>query len=318
MTTLLADIGGTNARFAVLAGGMIGPVVHLLARDYARFADALAAGLERQADPAKITAAILAVAGAINDNRCALTNSPWIIDAAELRDAFGLKSVDLVNDFAALAWSLPALPREALRILPGGHARAGEPMVVLGPGTGFGVAAYVPHGGSGLVLTTEAGHVGLAGSSPREDAVIGVLREEFGRVSSERILSGPGFENLYRALCRLDGITLPERSAAEITRDGLSGSCTICRAALDMFCAFLGSVAGDLALSYGARGGVFVAGGITAHLADYLPVSQFRARFEDKGRMRKLTEQIPVSLITGDDTAFIGLKVLAEHGIAPK
>jgi glucokinase len=151
----------------------------------------------------------------------------------------------------------------------------------------------------------------------REDAVIEYLRQRYGHVSVERLLSGPGLENLYRAIAAIDAEAMPNRNAAEITRAALEGRCTTSRAALDMFCALLGEVAGNFALSFGARGGVFIAGGITAHLRDFLPQSAFRARFEAKGRMKHYVEPIPAYLILHDDPAFIGLKALAVRSAAP-
>lgn len=311
-TTLLADIGGTNARFALLAGGKIGPISYLATRDYPHFADALAAYLKQQGG-AKPEQAVLAVAGVVDQGRCALTNNPWVIDAAELRAPFGFGKVELVNDFAAVAWSLARLPDKYLRPLPEGQPRHGAPMLAIGPGTGLGVAAYVPGAGAGIVLTTEAGHMTLPAGSAREDAVINELRREFGHVSAERVLSGPGLQNLYRAVCAIDQVSLPPRSAAEVTQAARDGSCPVCRATVDMFCALLGTVAGDLALAFAARGGVFIAGGVTHHIADDLPRTAFRERFEAKGRMRGFVETIPVSLLLHDDAPFIGLRVLAER-----
>jgi glucokinase len=152
----------------------------------------------------------------------------------------------------------------------------------------------------------------MAGSSPREDAVIAHLRRRLGHVSAERVLSGTGLENLHDALAALDDITLPRRSAAEITRAGIEGSCPTSRAAIDMFCAMLGTVAGNLALTFGAKGGIFIAGGVLRHMPEYFAGSQFRARFEEKGRFRSYLEPIPAYLILDDDAAFDGLRHLAE------
>jgi len=184
-------------------------------------------------------------------------------------------------------------------------------MLALGPGTGFGVAAYVPHEQGGFVLRTEGGHSTMPSGSVREDAIIEKLRQHFGHVSAERILSGRGLENLYRAIVSLDSLSVPERSAAEITQAALTGHCAASRAAVDTFCAMLGEVAGNLALGIGAQGGVYVAGGIALHLRDYLHRSQFRARFEAKGRMSPYLSVIPVYLILRDDPAFVGLRSFA-------
>lgn len=310
---LLADIGGTNARFAVLAGRELGPVAHVAVAGHARFTDALAAYLAQRAD-GPIDAAVLAVAGVVAGERCALTNNPWVVDAAELRARFGFGSVRLVNDFEAIAWALPHFASDALCRIGGGGAVAGAPKAVLGPGTGLGVGAFVP-GQGGLVLRSEGGHATLPGASSREDAVIALLRQSFGHVSIERALSGPGLENLYRAIAALDGVTVPARSAADITRAACDDECPVSRAALDMFCALLGDVAGNLALTFGARGGVYIAGGIIPRLSDELLRSAFRTRFEAKGRMRSYVEPIPVYVVMHEDPAFVGLKAFAEAAL---
>ena len=306
---LLADIGGTNARFAVLSGTELGPVTHIPAAGHALFADALAAYLDRT--PGRIDVAVLAVAGVVAGDRCALTNNPWVVDAAELLGAFGFTSVRLINDFEAIAWGLPHFSGEDVHRIGGGDPVVDAPIAVLGAGTGLGVAAYLPQGG-GLVLTSEGGHVTLAGGSPREDAVIAHLRQRFGHVSAERALSGPGLENLYQAIAALDGASVPARGAAEISNAAFTGECPISRAALDMFCAMLGDVAGNLALTFGARGGVYIAGGIVPRLSEGLVRSAFRTRFESKGRMRAYVEPIPVYVVMHRDPAFVGLKALAQ------
>ena len=292
---LLADIGGTNARFAVLSGTELGPVTHIPAAGHALFADALAAYLDRT--PGRIESAVLAVAGVVAGDRCALT------------------SVRLINDFEAIAWGLPHFSGEDVHRIGGGDPVVDAPIAVLGAGTGLGVAAYLPQGG-GLVLTSEGGHVTLAGGSPREDAVIAHLRQRFGHVSAERALSGPGLENLYQAIAALDGVTVPARGAAEISNAAFTGECPVSRAALDMFCAMLGDVAGNLALTFGARGGVYIAGGIVPRLSEGFVRSVFRARFESKGRMRAYVEPIPVCVVMHRDPAFVGLKALAQLRVA--
>lgn len=309
---LLADIGGTTARFAVLADGTVGMVAHMAVSDYGSFREALNAYLGNSPEVGTIGAAILAVSGAVQSGRCALTNNPWVIDAAELRAAYGFPAVRLINDFEAVAWSLPRLSPDKLLRIGGRHPVVGAPLAALGPGTGMGVAASIPHATGHLVLSSEGGHATLAGCSSREDAVIAYLRQRFGHVSAERVLSGHGLENLHEALAALDNVMLPRRSAAEITQAGIEGTCSTSRAAIDMFCAMLGTVAGNLALTLGAKGGIFVAGGIVRHMPEYFVSSPFRARFEQKGRFRKYLEPIPAYLILDEDAAFVGLRALAE------
>ena len=307
---LLGDVGGTNARFAVLSGGAIGPIDHLRVSDYARFDEALAAYLARQSDPA-IGGALFAVAGVVDGERCPLTNNSWVVDGPELRARFGFTTVRLINDFEAVAWSLPHLAPKDLRQVGGAAPVANAPLLAIGPGTGLGVAAYVPTASGGLVLHSEGGHTTLPGGSPREDAIIALLRSRFGHVSAERVLSGPGLQNLYRTIAALDGVTVPDLRASEISRAAIAGSSPTGRAALDIFCAVLGDVAGNFALGFGAQGGVFLGGGIVPHMRDYLPGSQFRARFDAKGRMSAYVQTIPAYLILHDDPAFIGLRALA-------
>ncbi len=309
---LLADIGGTNARFALLARGTVGPIVHMAVSDYGSFGEALAVYLARVPEADTIGAAILAVAGAVQNGRCALTNNPWVIDAAELRATYGFSTVRLINDFEAVAWSLPHLSAGKLRQIGGRQPVIGAPLAALGPGTGLGMAVSIPHAAGNLVLSSEGGHSTMAGSSSREDAVIAHLRQRLGHVSAEHVLSGPGLENLYEALAALDGAKLPSRGAAEITRAGVEGTCATSRAAVDMFCAMLGTVAGNLALTLGARGGIFIGGGILRHMPEYFVGSSFRARFEEKGRLSKYLEPIPAYLILDEDAAFVGLRSLAE------
>lgn len=312
---ILGDIGGTNVRFAFLTGDELGPIEHMAVRDYAHFADALAAFLARQTDKAAIRRAIFGAAGVVEADRCALTNNPWVVDAAELCVRFGLTRVHIINDFEALAWSLPYLTRDDVTKIGGGAPLAEAPMVVLGPGTGLGIAVHVPREKGAWVLHSEGGHTTIPSGSLREDAIIEKLRHQFGHVSAERALSGHGLENLYRAIASIDALTVPERSATVISQAALEGNCAASRAALDTFCAMLGDVAGNFALSFGAQGGVFIAGGVVPHIGDYLTHSQFRTRFDAKGRMRRYVETIPVYLILRDDPAFIGLRSLALQNV---
>jgi glucokinase len=309
---LLADIGGTNARFAVLAGGTVGTVTRMAVRDHGSFGEALGAYLGGLRETGNIRAAILGASGVIHNGRCALTNNSWVIDAGELRAAYGFSTVRLINDFEAVGWALPVLSPDHLLQIGGAQPVVGAPRAALGPGTGLGMAVSIPHAAGHLVLSSEGGHSTMAGSSSREDAVIAWLRQRFGHVSAERVLSGHGLENLREALAALDNLTLPRRLAAEITRAGIEGTCPTSRAAVDMFCAMLGTVAGNLALTLGARGGIFIGGGILRHMPEYFVRSQFRARFEEEGRLRSYLEPIPAWLILDEDAAFTGLRVLAE------
>jgi glucokinase len=308
---LLADVGGTNVRFAVLGQAGLGAITHMAVNDYQNFADGVAAFMALQPNSIAIRHALFGVAGVVEDGRCALTNNAWVVDTAELRRRFGFAGSHIVNDFEAVAWSLPLLAASNLRLIGGGLAKPGTPMAVLGPGTGLGVAGYIPGKEGGVVARSEGGHTTMPSGSPFEDAIFDQLRQKFGHVSAERVLSGSGLENLYHAIGLLKSVNVQERDAAAITRAGIAGSCAVSRAALDTFCALLGEFAGNFALSFDAQGGLFIGGGIAPHLRDYLPQSQFRPRFNAKGRMSRYLEAIPAYLILHEDPAFIGLQSLA-------
>jgi len=312
-TVILGDIGGTTARFALLRGNELGPIDHMSDADFPFFADAVRRFLERQHASSAIDSAHFAVAGPIDGDRCALVNNRWIVDCGELRSAFGFSEIRLVNDFEAVAWSLPQLRAGDLLVVGGQERVPSAPMAVIGPGTGLGIAGFVPDARRPCVIATEGGHSTLPGSSAREDAVIQLLRQRFGHVSAERALSGAGIENLYWALSELDATPVRQRTAAEITQAALDGSCPTSRMALDMFCAMLGTIAGNVALGLGARGGVYIAGGIVPRIAGYLAQSAFRERFEAKGRLANYMKSIPCSVIMHPDVAFLGLQTLARR-----
>jgi glucokinase len=226
---------------------MLDDVEHMKVSEYRQFGDALDAFFKGHSADHLVRHAIFGAAGVVERECCALTNNPWIVAADELRGRFDFSAIHVVNDFEALAWSLPHLTAKDLRLIGGQKPNTAAPMVVLGPGTGLGVAAYV-HGKRGdFVLHSEGGHATLPGASSREDAIIANLRGQFGHVSAERVLSGPGLENLYRVIASLDSQTVAQRTAAQITKAALANRCAVSRAALDTFCGLLGSVAGNLA-----------------------------------------------------------------------
>ena len=308
---LLGDIGATNARFAELADGRLGEMKSFEVARFRTFEDVVAAFLAKANSTTKFTQALLALAGPIDRGRCKLTNTSWIVDPRELSAALGFE-IQIVNDFQAVAHSLPSLGPPDLEKIGGGKAEDDAPRVVLGPGSGLGLACLIetPHGR--LVVPSEGGHSTLAANSAREDAIIAILREHFGHVSAERAISGPGLENIFQAIARLEDRDAGRVSAAEITRRALTRECKMAEEALSIFCALLGSFAGNTALTFGGRGGVYIAGGISPRIVAFLAASQFRARFEAKGRFQHYLEQIPCNVIIHRAAAFLGLKALIE------
>jgi|SRR5580704_15103868 glucokinase len=308
---LLGDIGATNARFALFANGVLGAVTSFEVAKFARFADVIAIFLKDRCREFRVKRALLAIAGPVKGERSVLTNSSWVIDTPELRAIFKLEA-RIFNDFEAVALSLPWLTPTDLAPIGGGNPAAGAPKAVVGPGSGLGVACLIPRSEKPVVISSEGGHATLAATCEREDRIIGQLRQRFGHVSAERAVSGMGLENIYQAIAALDGVDIPSRSAAEITKSALRSESQVAREALHVFCAFLGSFAGNVALTFGARGGVYVAGGISPRILDFLVRSQFRNRFEAKGRFQSYLETLPSYVITHPAAAFVGLKSLAD------
>ena len=302
---LVADIGGTRARFAQVVDGQIGTIVE---HPVSRYDSALAAVrgfiAEHELSPRR---AALAVAGPVIDGYAELTNANWRFDEVALQRDLGLDSVLLLNDFEAIAHALPALPPEALQRIGGGEAVAGAPRAVVGPGTGLGVAGLLTLGDRSLVVHSEGGHASMAAGGPDEVPLLEALRARFGHVSAERVLSGDGLVNLYRESALLAGRTALELRPSEVSERALAGEDPDCEEALRHFCAMLGSVAGDLALMFCARGGVFIAGGILPRMLPFFLNSRFRQCFEAKGRFRDYLGEIPVWVITEPHPAFQGL-----------
>lgn len=314
MTGLIADVGGTNARLALVdEAGRIGPATILSCADHPNLEPLLRAYLAGRETPGR---AAIAVACPVTGDRVAVTNRNWVFSIEEMRRSLGLEELRVVNDFAAVALSLPHLGPGDLRPIGGGARAEGAPMVALGPGTGLGVSLLVPTPGGGrLAVPTEGGHATLPVATDREAAMVSVLRREFGHVSVERLLSGPGLANLRHALGVLEGREGEARlDPAAVTARGLDRSCPLCAEALDMFCALLGTVAGNLALGTGARGGVYLAGGIVPRLGEAFFRSAFRERFEAKGRFRDYLREVPTALILQDQPAFLGLAGLLRTG----
>lgn len=255
--------------------------------------------------------ALIAAAGPVNDGRVALTNASWIVDPDRVAKGLDLKDVQVLNDFEALGWSLPALRPEDLVMVGTPRGDGSGTMAVLGPGTGFGLAASTYGRQEEIVLVTEGGHATLSSENRRDDAIILALRQQLHHVSVETVLSGPGLIQLYHAIARTDGRAVPQRDNSEIIEHALAGDCEVSRETLELFCAFLGSTAGNVALTLGARSGVFIAGGIVPRFTDFLQRSAFRERFEAKGRMSAYLRLIPTAVIVHPTPAFIGLAYLA-------
>lgn len=306
---LVGDIGGTHARFATVDVSVRGRWKlenrQDFAIDFPTFEQALEQYLQRTALKQMPATATIAVAGPITAGEVRLTNRDWLISEAALR-GMGCSAPLLINDFVALAFAVEILGSKDLRTVgPTVSGLADEPITILGAGTGFGVSCLARYRGRMVPMATEGGHIGFAPGDEQELAVLQRLMRRFDRVSVERLLSGPGLENLYQALESVAGKNPEKLSAAHITEQAQQGDVG-CRAALTMFCAIYGAVAGDFALAHGARGGVYIAGGIALKIEPFLRQSPFRARFESKGRLSSYVQPIPTILIASDDAALLG------------
>jgi glucokinase len=306
---LLGDIGGTNARWAWQPDAASAPQ-HVVVRSTTRDAsiyDSAAAYLERLGRGAPVWAGI-GVATPVAGDEVQLTNRGWAFSIARLEAALGVERCLVVNDFTALALSLPALgPADLRRIAGGGAARAGHAIALLGPGTGLGVSGLVPDGRGGfLPLAGEGGHATLAPADDHESELLARLRHRHGHVSAERVLSGPGLVTLYEVLCERAGRFPAPLAPAAVTDAALAGTDPQCVQALAVFTRMLGSVAGNLALTLGALGGVYIGGGIVPQLGARFDDAAFRRGFEEKGRFAEYLRPIPAWVVTAPNPALIG------------
>lgn len=313
-TFLVGDVGGTNCRLALAqcAAGEIG-LFHPREYKCIEFAgaeEAITAYLRALGWDAAISATVLAIAGPVEHGVVQSTNMAWRISEAALVRT-GLGRVRLINDYSGLALSVDRLPQAALRSIgPDLPGAADAPLAVVGAGTGFGAALLVREQGRLAPVATEGGHVAFAPGDEVELEILRILMRRFGRVSVERLLSGSGLVNLRRSLAEIAGESTGDVTPEEIVRmaeagDSLSGE------ALDRFCGIYGAVAGDFALAYGARGGVFLGGGIAPAILARLQSSTFRDRFEDKGRFKGYLSAIPTRVIVNTKAALYGAAHLA-------
>ena len=308
---LLADIGGTYARFATASGSAVGRIWSTEVGDRQNVIEAIKGFLAANPDGARIDGMLIAAAGSVEGGRCKLTNAAWTLDEEDIAKTFGFPWVRIVNDLEALAAGLPDLPATQTRLIGPDSGIPGAPVAVISPGTGLGMACLHTGPGGRVVLASEGGHASLAGLDEEHDKLIAFLRHRYGHVSAERVLSGGGLTNLYRAIAATEGARFVNRTPAEVTSSAFDGSCAVCRAAIDAFCAWLGAVAGDMALTFGARGGVYIGGGIVPRFVDHLARSAFRKQFEGKGRMQPYLARIPTRVILHPNPAFVGLLSLA-------
>ncbi len=304
---LVADIGGTHTRFGLIDGaGRVTRLRQMKCADHPSLPAAARSYLEDLELRSRPLQAVFAVAAPVSGDQVVMTNRAWSFAVEEVRRDLGLERLEVINDFAALALGVPYLPPDSSREIRAGRSRPGAPIAVLGPGTGLGVAVAVPTGGGWTALATEGGHRDLAARTDFEWQVVRRLRERFGRVSAERVLSGPGLVNLYESVCAVRGTEPASLSPKGVVDGARAGRWPDCVEAVALFSGWLGAVAGDLALSVGARGGVFLAGGVLPRMGRVFDSQLFVSGFLEKGRMREYLEAVPVRLIEDREAALLG------------
>lgn len=321
---LVADIGGTNARFALAHPRPSGlPALETVRRyragDFPSFADALHQYRgEAGADAARASHAVFAVATAVLGDDIKLTNSPWAFSIEETRTAFGLARLAIINDFQAIGHAIPRLTADHLAAIGPAVpqlARSSLTAAVLGPGTGLGVCLLAVREGRTNVLPSEAGHIGFAPRDALEMEVLRLLQARHGRVSNERLVSGPGLAALHQALCQAEG-----RASPELTPEAITGAAA--RApegpesrTLKLFCSLYGSIAGDIVLAFGGWNGAVLVGKLSNLLLPELRAGDFRSRFEDKGRFAAAMRNVPSAVVTERQVGLLGAAVFAETAL---
>lgn len=313
---LVGDIGGTNARLAIATPGAdsaaLSAVQRLHGADYPDLPDVIEAYLRNCGLP-RPSCACLSIAGPIRDGVATFTNSSWKADSRALEQRFQFCKVQLLNDFSALAYSVPFLDPQQREQVRAGHAAAGGPISVIGPGTGFGVALLVPGERGWTVVPTEGGHRSFPPTTRRELQLCEELGAFERHLSIENLLSGSGIATIYKTLAAIGGHPPEALGPDEITRRALAGSDGLCKGTVAMFCEMLGAAAGDIALTHGATGGVYLGGGILPKIRPLFLASHFAERFCAKGVMSAYLERIPIFMIDSDYAALTGAALWFHH-----
>lgn len=321
---LLADIGGTHARFVLEThDGQYAAVCNLLCGDFDSLLLAvrhyLASAAAVEAGAARVRHAAIAIAYPVDGDGVKMMNGHWQFSVEAMRCALGLDTLLVINDFTALAMALPHLRPDQRLQLGGGTARSDSVIGLIGSGTGLGVSGLVPSDDGWTALASEGGHASFAPCDQREMDVLAFAWRELPHVSAERLLSGRGLELIYRALSERAGRPRPEPlSAAEVTTRALAGGCALCVEAVECFCAIFGSVTGNLAMTLGTLGGIYIGGGIVPRLGPLFAQSRFRQRFEAKGRLSAYLERVPTYVITAEYPTFLGLSAVLAQRLKPR
>lgn len=308
--SLVGDIGGTNARFALVESGELSWFASetLATAEFDQVELAIDLFLEKQGVQ-QLDQIALAAAGPVVNQRIKMTNTEWVIDQQQLQQHFKTDRTLVLNDFQAIALALPFLTADDTSCIGEPHSlRHGESYTfgVVGPGSGTGVGGLVCDQGKGHALVGEGGHTGFSPENAYQLEILRYLQRHFSRVSNERILCGPGLVNLYNAICEIESQPPEKLKASQIGDKAMDGSCALCLKTMQVFFEILGQFAGDLALTINCREGLFIAGGISGRYPDLLHAGDFRRGFEHKGRFEKILKTIPTWLITHPNPGLLG------------
>ena len=312
---LVADIGGTNIRLGIAdATGELRALTVYQCRDFDGLAAVLSKYINDNALNGKSINACLAIACPVDNDEISMTNLPWSFSQSAIKAQLKLNKLLLINDYTAIAHAVPYLSDDQKVKIGRGEVVNGRPISICGPGTGLGVANVVPSGDTWISLGGEGGHVDFAPIDAVEQHILNFLLKKYSHVSYEQLLSGLGIEQIYQALCDFHGESAKEYSAKDISGNAVANSCARCVETLQQFCKTLGSFAGNLSLNLGSFAGVYIAGGIAPRFIEFIKNSDFRARFEEKGRLSGFNENIPTYIITESQPGIIGaLAYLRQH-----
>lgn len=323
---LIADIGGTNARFALtpirnIAAGedlqlteadLIAPTA-LNGDEYATILEAVEAYLAGPAkDYPRPEHSVMAIACPTDQDQITMTNHTWAFKVSELKAALGFQTLSFINDYNALANAIPQLDETGLIKVGRGEATKGKPIAVTGPGTGLGLAALAFIDNEPVTLEAEGGHAHFAPTNQQEIEILQFLLTKYDRVSNERLISGMGIENIYQALTSIEGDE-KTLTAPEISKAAVAGTDALCEKTLSAFCAIFGNYAGDAALTIGAKGGVYITGGIIPRFIEFFKSSDFRTSFENKARLAGFVETIPTYVVVSEQPGLLGSAAVLNH-----
>lgn len=306
LNALVADVGGTNIRLGIanLDDLSVSQILSYQCADFGNIDGAIQKYIDDSG--ASFELACIDVATAVTGDVVSLTNNHWEFSQDKLKEQFGLTKLIVINDFTAIAMSVPSIPDDKKVQLGGDKAVSNKPIAIYGAGTGLGVAHMVHSGTKWLPLEGEGGHVDYAPVEEDEIAVLTELQKKYHRVSAEQVLSGLGLVQIYQSLCAWKGLEAKAYEPADVSKHGIDGTDKIAEQSMKIFCRVLGSFGGNLALNLKTYGGVYIAGGIVPRFIEYVKQSDFRRRFDDKGRLSRVVVDIPVYIVTEEQPGLIG------------